>query len=71
MTVSLHLESDLSPGQSFTVINKKGKTKVLILQVSSILKLPLRLTSSGQSRLWFAVLHRGQQIRDRLCGWVH
>lgn len=27
---SLHLESDLSLGQSFTVINKGRKTKVLI-----------------------------------------
>lgn len=38
MTVSLHLESQLSPVQSFTVISKKGKTKVLILQFSLILK---------------------------------
>lgn len=38
---SLPLESHVSQGQSFTVINKKGKTKVLILQFSSILKLPL------------------------------
>lgn len=48
---SLHLECDLSLGQSFTVINKERKTKVLISQFPCILKFSLRLKSTGQRRL--------------------
>lgn len=39
--------ASISPGQSVTVINKEGKTKVLSFQFLPILKLPLGLKSSG------------------------